>query len=164
MTLVHAELGVPAGPALAEAVRRAGGNPLWVVELVPLPEASEAAPRAPGVAVELLRRAEALLPAAHPERDAVLAEIVESLLRTGHVSQAGGDMAVVLVEADDLQAAFAGLGSSQDPFDVWFREQVREVHGMNLEDGFPPPEQILDFRAGDKTSGDASHAPAEAIG
>jgi hypothetical protein len=30
---------------------------------------------------------------------------------------------------------------------VWFREQVREVHGVSLEDGFPPPEQILDFRA-----------------
>lgn len=58
-----------------------------------------------------------------------------------------GDLAVVYIEADDLQAAFAGLGSSQDPFDVWFREQVRDVHGINLEDGFPPPEQILDFRA-----------------
>ncbi len=30
---------------------------------------------------------------------------------------------------------------------MWFREQVRDVHGINLEDGFPPPEQILDFRA-----------------
>jgi hypothetical protein len=59
----------------------------------------------------------------------------------------GGDVAVVYIEADDLQAAFTGLGSSQDPFDVWFRDHVRDVHGMNLEDGFPPPEQILDFRA-----------------
>jgi hypothetical protein len=58
-----------------------------------------------------------------------------------------GDLAVVYIEADDLHAAFAGLGSSQDPFDVWFREQVRDVHGINLEDGFPPPEQILDFRS-----------------
>lgn len=57
-----------------------------------------------------------------------------------------GDLAVVYIEADDLQTAFAGLASSQDPFDVWFREQVRDVHGINLEDGFPPPEQILDFR------------------
>jgi hypothetical protein len=58
-----------------------------------------------------------------------------------------GDLAVVYIEADDVQAAFAALGSSQDPFDVWFREQVRGVHEINLEDGFPPPEQILDFHA-----------------
>jgi len=32
--LVQAELGLPPGPALADVVGRAGGNPLWVVELV----------------------------------------------------------------------------------------------------------------------------------
>jgi hypothetical protein len=58
-----------------------------------------------------------------------------------------GDLAIVYIEANDLQAAFAGIGSSQDPFDVWFREQVRDVHGVNLEDATRPPEQILDFRA-----------------
>ena len=50
-----------------------------------------------------------------------------------------GDMSVVYVEADDIEAAMAGLGSSQGPFDVWFREQTREMHGINIEDGFPPP-------------------------
>ena len=55
-----------------------------------------------------------------------------------------GDLSVVLIEADDLDAAFAGLGTSQDPFDVWFREQTREIHGINIEDGFPPPEQLMD--------------------
>ena len=58
-----------------------------------------------------------------------------------------GDLAIVYIEADDLEAAFAGLATSQDPFDVWFREHVREVHGINLEDGFPPPEQLLDYQA-----------------
>jgi hypothetical protein len=58
----------------------------------------------------------------------------------------GGDVAVVYLEADDLQAAFAGLGSSQEPFDRWFRESIRDIHGIDLEQGFPPPEQTLDFR------------------
>ncbi len=58
-----------------------------------------------------------------------------------------GDMFVVYIEADDIEAAMAGLGSSQDPFDVWFREQTREMHGINIEDGFPPPEPLLDYRA-----------------
>jgi hypothetical protein len=58
-----------------------------------------------------------------------------------------GDLSVVYIEADDLEAMFDGLGGSQDPFDVWFREQTREVHGINLEDGVPSPEQILTFEA-----------------
>jgi hypothetical protein len=59
----------------------------------------------------------------------------------------GGDVAVVYLEAEDLQAAFAGLGSSPDPFDTWFREILRDVHGIDLAQGFPPPEQMLDYRA-----------------
>jgi hypothetical protein len=58
----------------------------------------------------------------------------------------GGDVAVVYLEADDLQAAFQGLGSSEEPFDVWFRGHVRDVHGIDLAQGFPPPEQTVDFR------------------
>jgi hypothetical protein len=58
----------------------------------------------------------------------------------------GGDVAVVYMEADDLQAALQGLGSSEDAFDVWFRENLRDVHGIDLAQGFPPPEQTLDFR------------------
>ena len=58
-----------------------------------------------------------------------------------------GDIAVVYIEADDLAAAFEALGTSQDPFDVWFRESVRDVHGIDLEDGFPPPEQLLSYQA-----------------
>ena len=33
-TLVESELGLPPGPTLTDAVMRAGGNPLWVVELL----------------------------------------------------------------------------------------------------------------------------------
>lgn len=50
--------------------------------------AVEAAPRAPGVAVELLRCAEGLLPAGDPELDVVLAELVECLVRIGHTPEA----------------------------------------------------------------------------
>jgi hypothetical protein len=57
-----------------------------------------------------------------------------------------GDVAVVYLEADDLPAAFAGLGSSEDEFDRWFRDMARAIHGINLEDGFPPPEPLIDYR------------------
>ncbi|MGW5241994.1 helix-turn-helix transcriptional regulator [Monashia sp. NPDC004114] len=50
--------------------------------------AREASAQAPLVAVELLRRAEASLPAGHPEADVVAAEIVQALLRAGNVAEA----------------------------------------------------------------------------
>jgi hypothetical protein len=58
-----------------------------------------------------------------------------------------GDVAVVYWEADDVEAALKGMASSDQPFDRWFRDHVREVHGLVVEDGFPPPEQVMDFRA-----------------
>jgi hypothetical protein len=58
-----------------------------------------------------------------------------------------GDVAVVLIEADDVAAALGALATSQDPYDVGFRDHIKEVHGMDLSEGFPPPEQVLDFRS-----------------
>jgi hypothetical protein len=58
----------------------------------------------------------------------------------------GGDMAVILLEARDLGAALGGIATSSEPFDVWFREHVADVHGIDLAGGVPLPEQVLDFR------------------
>jgi hypothetical protein len=57
-----------------------------------------------------------------------------------------GDVAVVYWEAEDIETALKGMAVSTDQFDCWFRDHVREVHGINVEDGFPPPEQVMDFR------------------
>jgi hypothetical protein len=62
-------------------------------------------------------------------------------------STPAGDMAVVYWEAADVELALKNMATSDDPFDVWFRDYVRDVHGINVEDGFPPPEQVMDFRA-----------------
>ena len=59
---------------------------------------------------------------------------------------AGGDVAVVVIEAPDIQTAMGALATSDEPFDTWFREHIQEVHGMDLAEGGPPPEQVLDFR------------------
>src|SRR5258708_533898 len=55
-----------------------------------------------------------------------------------------GDVAVVYLEGDDMANAMKTVATSDEPFDRWFRDQVREVHGISLEDGFPPPETALD--------------------
>jgi hypothetical protein len=57
----------------------------------------------------------------------------------------GGDLAVVYLEADDLESAFRILATSPEPFDRWFRDHVRRVHGVALDAGFTPPELVLDF-------------------
>jgi hypothetical protein len=61
-------------------------------------------------------------------------------------STPGGDVAVVLIEAADIPAAMGSLATSEDPFDRWFREHIKDTHGMDLAEGFTPPEQVIDFR------------------
>ena len=56
-----------------------------------------------------------------------------------------GDVAVILIESTDLSTALLGLATSQEPFDVWFRGHVLEVHGLDLAGGMSLPEQVLDF-------------------
>jgi hypothetical protein len=63
-----------------------------------------------------------------------------------------GDVAVVHLEADDLNRALAGMGTSENPFDRWLRQLGLEVHGVDLKAGFPPLEQVLDFSGFDGPS------------
>lgn len=59
----------------------------------------------------------------------------------------GGDLAIVLLESDDLAASLYGIATSSDPFDVWFRAHVQRVHGVDLTAGMHLPEPILDYGA-----------------
>ena len=58
--------------------------------------ARAASAQAPPVAVELLRRAEALLPGGHRDADAVSSEVVQALLRAGKVAEASDRAEAVL--------------------------------------------------------------------
>lgn len=61
-----------------------------------------------------------------------------------------GTVTIVYLEADDVEQALAGIGSSQEPFDVWWREQIVEIHGIDPAQPVagPPNLQIIDFIAG----------------
>ena len=63
-------------------------------------------------------------------------------------STPGGALAIVYLEADDLDVAFTLLKNSAEPFDRWFRDHARHVHGIALEEGFAAPVQVLDFDIG----------------
>ena len=62
-------------------------------------------------------------------------------------STPGGDVAVVLLESPDLSSALLGLATSDEPFDIWFREHLLAVHAMDLTAGLSRPEQVLEFGA-----------------
>jgi hypothetical protein len=64
----------------------------------------------------------------------------------------GGPIELLVVEVEDPGVFFAGLGRSQDPFDVWFRRLIAEVYGMDLTQPSPGPlpEQLLDWSAPDR--------------
>ena len=58
-----------------------------------------------------------------------------------------GDVSIVLLESDDLVASLFGVATSTDPFDVWFREHVQQMRGIDLAAGMNLPEQVLDHSA-----------------
>ena len=59
-----------------------------------------------------------------------------------------GDLALIYTEAADMGRALQELGASQDPFDVWFRAQVSDIHGWDMTQPppGPPPEQVVDLQ------------------
>ena len=64
-----------------------------------------------------------------------------------HQETPAGPVSVLCLEADDPGFAMQGMGTSSDPFDEWFRERVRDIHGVDLASPPPPPEQVLDYKA-----------------
>lgn len=51
-----------------------------------------------------------------------------------------GDLAVVVQEADDPQAMMRRFVESREPFDVWMKDKIQEVHGLDMSSPPPPPE------------------------
>lgn len=78
-------------------------------------------------------------------------EYSEALRREGVVHESWflqktpqGDVIITYFEADDVQKAFEIQAKSKEPFDVWFKQQVKSVTGFDLEQpsSEPPPEEI----------------------
>ena len=49
-----------------------------------------------------------------------------------HQETPDGTVAVVYVEGDDPEAGVAQFGASDEPLNTWFREQMKEVHGVDI--------------------------------
>ncbi|HEY4580103.1 MAG TPA: hypothetical protein VIG89_03635 [Candidatus Acidoferrales bacterium] len=72
--------------------------------------------------------------------------------RLALVETAFGSATVTSIEARDVGQALSQILTSALPFDCWYREQVQELHGVNLakyehfaQEALPPQNQELLF-------------------
>jgi hypothetical protein len=52
----------------------------------------------------------------------------------------GGDVAVIYIESENFESAFGQFVKSREEFDLWFKERVLDVSGLDLNN---PPEMDL---------------------
>jgi hypothetical protein len=63
-----------------------------------------------------------------------------------HQDTPNGTVAVVYVEGDDPQAGVAQFGSSDEPLNAWFREQMKKVHGVDISQVELRAEKVHDMK------------------
>jgi hypothetical protein len=82
---------------------------------------------------ELDRRTlDEMLGARREEYEAALRQAGVTRQTIWHQETPNGTVAVIYVEGDDPQAGIAQFGSSDEPISAWFREQMKEVHGVDI--------------------------------
>ncbi len=59
-----------------------------------------------------------------------------------------GDMVIVYFESKDPVKVMGDFVASKHPFDVWYKDEVKEISGvdMNKPSGEPLPEQVFKYR------------------
>jgi hypothetical protein len=58
-----------------------------------------------------------------------------------------GEMVVIVQETETEQGALDSLRSMKDPFNVWFFQKLKDIHGLDVVGSAPPPnELLLDYR------------------
>jgi hypothetical protein len=60
-----------------------------------------------------------------------------------------GDQVIGYIEADDFNRALHSFVASRDPFDMWFKEQMLAITGLDLNNPPPmtPPERLSFYEA-----------------
>ena len=53
----------------------------------------------------------------------------------------GSKLVVVVLDGDGADGFFAAIAKSDDPDDQWFREVISNVHGFDLSQPPPPPNE-----------------------
>ena len=86
--------------------------------------------------------------ARRPEYEATWRRLGVRSERIWHQVTPEGTLAIVTMELDDPSQLFGGLATSDEPFIVWFREQILAIHGLDLTQppSGPPNELIHEWR------------------
>lgn len=58
-----------------------------------------------------------------------------------------GDLVVVIQEGPEAESFMPSLATADNEFDVWFRDNVHELHGIDFSNLPPPPEPGIDARS-----------------
>jgi 23S rRNA C2498 (ribose-2'-O)-methylase RlmM len=61
-----------------------------------------------------------------------------------------GDIAIICWEVDDLERMVRNIRASDLPFDRWFVQQIKEIHGFDLIEQNPsgkPPKKLFEWKA-----------------
>jgi hypothetical protein len=57
-----------------------------------------------------------------------------------------GDMVIVYLESKDMNKTFGEFAASKDPFDVWFKGELKNLTGVDLnQPSGPLPELMLTY-------------------
>ena len=62
-----------------------------------------------------------------------------------HQETPDGTIAIVYMEAED-EAGVPKFASSDASFNRWFRDQMKEVHGIDIAQSGPPPKLVHDIQ------------------
>jgi hypothetical protein len=66
---------------------------------------------------------------------------------------AAGQFFTIQVEGPDLMSSLGAFIGSRDPFDLWFKEQLASLTGIDLNAGPPPNEMVAETLAEYKAKG-----------
>ncbi len=59
-----------------------------------------------------------------------------------------GDMGIVLIEGENVADANRRFAASTEPFDVWFKETILDLSGVDFSQPIPEMSEVLyDYRA-----------------
>ena len=97
-----------------------------------MPEFAFSIPVLPGKEELDRRTMDEMLDARRDEYEAALRQAGITRQTVWHQETPDGTVAVVYVEGDDPEAGLAQFGSSDEPLNAWFREQMKEVHGVDI--------------------------------
>ena len=82
------------------------------------------------------------------EHEAAMREAGISRHAAWHQQTPGGTLAVVYMEARD-EAAIGQFTASNAPFNAWFRDAMKEVHGVDISQPMPPVTKVMDVQLKD---------------